>query len=113
MRESEGMGQAEFAARFDLRRELYGFFERGVSEPGSELLMKIGQECGISGDYLLFGKEPMRQAQKGVIPFDQEVMQKCSMVARHIAAGQNPPLTPQAEAQMASELYEFFMRKRQ
>ncbi|MBX3455793.1 helix-turn-helix transcriptional regulator [Ferrovibrio sp.] len=113
VRESEGLGQADFAARFGLRRELYGFFERGVSEPGAELLMKISAECGVSGDFLLSGREPMRQAQKGALPFDQAVMQKCSVLARHVAAGQNPPLAPQAEAQLASELYEFFMGKRQ
>ena len=114
LRESARLEQDEFGRLFGVSRNTQGQYERNNAHPNAVYLADVCQKFGASADWLLLGRGDMQAGSpQPAVGYDPAVMQKCSMLARHVAAGQNPPLAPQAEAQLASELYEFFMGKRQ
>ncbi len=114
LRESARLEQDEFGRLFGVSRNTQGQYERNKAHPNAEYLAAVCHKLEASTNWLLLGQGDMQQKKpQQSVGYDPAVMQKCSVVARHIAAGQNPALSPQAEAELASELYEFFMGKRQ
>jgi len=57
-RESLGLGQAEFAIKYDLAAVTYGRNENGKNEAGV-CLLKVFSRAGINANWLLTGEGPM------------------------------------------------------
>lgn len=109
VRESAGLEQADFAKAFGVTRNTQGGYERNQVNPSLDYLVAVCQAHNVSADWLLLGKAVETPESRAPLAFDPLVMEKCSLIARHLAASQAPPMPPKEEAAMARELYEFFM----
>ncbi len=57
LRRQKKWSQAALAERLGVSPSTVGMYEQGRREPGSELLVALARELGVSVDYLLTGQE--------------------------------------------------------
>lgn len=60
LRESIGLNQSDFGAKFNLSHNAIGMYERGVREPNMDRIIQFADFFGVSIDYL-YGRTNDRQ----------------------------------------------------
>ena len=56
LRQGRGLSQAELARKLNISTSAVGMYEQGRREPSVDTLIALGEEFGVSLDYLLSGK---------------------------------------------------------
>lgn len=64
IRKEAGLTQEKFAERLGLKRNTVATYETGKSKPMDNIVKSICREFGINEEWLLTGKEPMRNQPK-------------------------------------------------
>ena len=65
IREAKNIGQSELAQKVGVSKQLLSGFEKGRSGISNEVLQKLSQELGVSGDTILSGKSSNPFDEKG------------------------------------------------
>lgn len=73
IRQERGLTQAELARQMSVTQSLIAMWERGVTTPSSQLLLRLSELYGVSTDYLL-GRDEKKPAPISESELDAELI---------------------------------------
>lgn len=86
-REQLQLTQAQFAEKLGVTSSLCTLWEKGVRKPSADVLLKIGENFGVSLDYLFFGSTPNKAVQNPDLVAVLEEYRKLSTRDRNTVKG--------------------------
>ena len=83
-REEHHFTQEQLSERLGVTPNHMSAIERGVSGVSLELLEKLCEVLGVSSDSILFGQEGAGGAGRGLDPYLEDFVQRCSKIMENM-----------------------------
>lgn len=100
-RDAVGIAQAALAEKIGVKAHTLWRYEAGRMRPGSEAIVGISRELGVSPHFLLHGTPPPESR------VEQDVPESFRIWREHIAPEVAPGLTPAVEARMLETKFRY------
>jgi transcriptional regulator with XRE-family HTH domain len=97
IREAKNIGQSELAQKVGVSKQLLSGFEKGRSGVSNEVLQKLAEELGVSGDAILSGKSSN--------PFDEKGRKQLSKAMNMVFKFYGEEFDKETMVRIATEVY--------